>query len=95
MLPSPAISHSYQAVFAIFADSIHYLATVCRASIVVPEAAPEHVFVAHTVPTHGSTGLPLIGSSVVNGSANRCNILYIGTQNHLFSIGFVRVLVAT
>ena len=58
--------------------------------MVVPEAAPEHVFVANAVSTHGSTGFPLIGSSVVNGSTNRCRILDIGTQNQSFSIGFIR-----
>ena len=41
--------------------------------MVVPEAAPEHVFVADAVSTHGSTGFLLIGSGVVNVSANRCN----------------------
>ena len=41
--------------------------------MVVPEAAPGHVFVANVVSTHGSAGFPLIGSSGVNVSANGCN----------------------
>ena len=54
--------------------------------MVVPEAAPEHVFVADAVSTHGSTGFPLIGSSVVNVSANRCDSVTSELGNHHFPL---------
>ena len=50
--------------------------------MVVPTAAPEHIFVADAVPTHGSTGLPAIGSSVLNVSANRHNSWTSELENH-------------
>ena len=84
--PSIADHTWYRVVCGIFADSTHSLFPSCRAYTVVPEAARTHVFAATAVPTHGSNRSPPIGSTVVNGAANRCKIPDIGSRNSSFSI---------